>query len=266
MPLSVAALFSLVLTSSAPANRRHAGRAAALLRRLMKVPELAFERALGMSPAALAEYAEAAAKTHAALQATAWTASTRVQFHSRIKFPWKAERTSVAAPFVMGAIALAWSEFPAATAAQLRWAFTYAHAGRRSTVRPTMSAKRDSQPTSTEPTFYPVTKTLLSAILKEGRLPFEVRVNTSETKGKAHDMPDFVLGDDKMFVGVYGEVKRANVLLEDLALSTEQNDQIGRYLAFFVFAAFSLVVDLRVSAMLVSNWHLIVSWRNGDPA
>ena len=50
---------------------RHAGRAAALLRRLMKVPELAFERALGMSPAALAEYAETAAKTHASLQATA---------------------------------------------------------------------------------------------------------------------------------------------------------------------------------------------------
>ena len=50
---------------------RHAGRAAALLRRLMKVPELAFERALGMSPVALAEYAETAAKTHAALQATA---------------------------------------------------------------------------------------------------------------------------------------------------------------------------------------------------
>jgi hypothetical protein len=50
---------------------RHAGRAAALLRRLMKVPELALERALGMSPAALAEQAEMAAKTHAALQATA---------------------------------------------------------------------------------------------------------------------------------------------------------------------------------------------------
>src|SRR6202045_1447560 len=33
--------------------------------------------------------------------------------------------------------------------------------------------------------------------------------------------------------------------------------------SFFVFAAFSLV-DLLVSAMLVSNWHLIVSWRNGD--
>jgi subtilisin family serine protease len=44
--------------------------------------------------------------------------------------------TSVAAPFVTGAIALAWSEFPAATAAQLRWAFMHAHAGGRSTVTP----------------------------------------------------------------------------------------------------------------------------------
>ena len=39
-----------------------------------------------------------------------------------------------------GAIALAWSEFPAATAAQLRWAFTYAHGGRRSTVTPPLLA------------------------------------------------------------------------------------------------------------------------------
>jgi hypothetical protein len=82
----------------------------------------------------------------------------------------------------------------------------------------------DSQPTSTENTFYPAIKALISAVLKERRLPFEVRVNTAETKSKARDLPDFVLGDDKMFVGVYGEVKRANVLLEDLALSTEQND------------------------------------------
>ena len=74
----------------------------------------------------------------------------------------------------------------------------------------------DSQPSSTENTFYPAIRNLISAILKEGRLPFEVRVNTSEAKGKTRDMPDFVLGDDKMFVGVYGEVKRANVTLEDL--------------------------------------------------
>jgi len=50
---------------------RHSGRAAALLRRLMKVPDGAFERALCMSHAALAEYAEAAARSPAALQATA---------------------------------------------------------------------------------------------------------------------------------------------------------------------------------------------------
>jgi SAM-dependent methyltransferase len=89
----------------------------------------------------------------------------------------------------------------------------------------------DSLPSSTENTFYPAIKNLISAILKESRLPFEVRVNTSEAKGKARDMPDFVLGDDKMFVGVYGEVKRPSASLQDLALSIDQNDQIGRYLA-----------------------------------
>jgi subtilisin family serine protease len=44
--------------------------------------------------------------------------------------------TSVAAPFVTGAIALAWSEFPAATVTQLRWAFMHARAGGRRTVTP----------------------------------------------------------------------------------------------------------------------------------
>jgi len=44
-------------------------------------------------------------------------------------------------------------------------------------------------------------------------------------------MPDFVLGDSSLFVGVYGEVKRADATLGDLAISTEQNDQIGRYLS-----------------------------------
>jgi len=44
--------------------------------------------------------------------------------------------TSFAAPFVTGAIALVWSELPAATGAQLRWAFMHAHTGGRSTVTP----------------------------------------------------------------------------------------------------------------------------------
>jgi hypothetical protein len=53
------------------AAARHAKRAAALLRQLMRVPDRAFERALGMSPAALAECAEAATRIPADLQATA---------------------------------------------------------------------------------------------------------------------------------------------------------------------------------------------------
>lgn len=52
------------------AAMRHAGRAAALLRRLMNPPDRTIERALGMSPAALAEQAEAAARIPAASQAT----------------------------------------------------------------------------------------------------------------------------------------------------------------------------------------------------
>ena len=37
--------------------------------------------------------------------------------------------------------------------------------------------------------------------------------------------------NSSLFVGVYGEVKRADTALGDLAVSTEQNDQIGRYLS-----------------------------------
>jgi subtilisin family serine protease len=44
--------------------------------------------------------------------------------------------TSVAAPFVTGAIALIWSEFPTATAAEVKLAVTRASARRRTTVAP----------------------------------------------------------------------------------------------------------------------------------
>jgi subtilisin family serine protease len=44
--------------------------------------------------------------------------------------------TSAAAPFVTGALALLWSEFPVATAAELRFAVTQAGVPRRSTVVP----------------------------------------------------------------------------------------------------------------------------------
>jgi subtilisin family serine protease len=44
--------------------------------------------------------------------------------------------TSVAAPFVTGAIALLWSEFPSATAAEVKYAVTQASAQRRTSVVP----------------------------------------------------------------------------------------------------------------------------------
>jgi subtilisin family serine protease len=44
--------------------------------------------------------------------------------------------TSAAAPFVTGALALAWSQFPAASGAELRLAFMQAHARSRTNVAP----------------------------------------------------------------------------------------------------------------------------------
>jgi subtilisin family serine protease len=44
--------------------------------------------------------------------------------------------TSAATPFVTGAIALLWSEFPAATTTEIRYAVTQASTPRRTTVVP----------------------------------------------------------------------------------------------------------------------------------
>jgi hypothetical protein len=82
-------------------------------------------------------------------------------------------------------------------------------------------------PSSTETSFCPDLKLLLSGVLKGERLPFDVITGTSESGG----MPDFVLGDSSEFVGVYGAVKRADTPLDKLAVSTERNDQIGRCLS-----------------------------------
>ncbi len=50
--------------------------------------------------------------------------------------PLKLGGTSVATPFVTGAVALLWSQFPAASAAEVKAAVTQAIAGRRTTVTP----------------------------------------------------------------------------------------------------------------------------------
>jgi subtilisin family serine protease len=44
--------------------------------------------------------------------------------------------SSIAAPFVIGALALVWSEFPDASAGQVRVAVTQAHLRRRPTIIP----------------------------------------------------------------------------------------------------------------------------------
>jgi subtilisin family serine protease len=50
--------------------------------------------------------------------------------------PFTLGGTSVAVPFVTGAIALLWSEFPEATAAQIKLAISQAYAQRRASVVP----------------------------------------------------------------------------------------------------------------------------------
>ena len=84
--------------------------------------------------------------------------------------------------------------------------------------------------TTTEETFYPAIRDLLTAVLRTQNLPFEVRTGTSEAKEHGTDRPDFVLSDNALFVGVFGEVKKPDIALDDIAASTDRDDQIGRYL------------------------------------
>ncbi len=83
-----------------------------------------------------------------------------------------------------------------------------------------------------EATFYPALQTLLTDLLKESRLSFEVRTSTSERRtGGGTDLPDLAIyektGD---YAAVVGEVKTPREDLAELAMSTERQNQIGRYL------------------------------------
>lgn len=83
-----------------------------------------------------------------------------------------------------------------------------------------------------EATFYPALLTLLSDLLKEARLSFEVRTSTSERRaGGGTDLPDLAIyektGD---YAVVVGEVKTPREDLAELASSTERQNQVGRYL------------------------------------
>src|ERR1044071_2400012 len=87
--------------------------------------------------------------------------------------------------------------------------------------------------TTREESYYPATRNLLVAILKGLGLPAQVRTSTSERRaGGGIDLPDIALYDGEGdFVLVYGEVKTPIPELSELAMSTAQNDQIGRYLS-----------------------------------
>jgi hypothetical protein len=86
---------------------------------------------------------------------------------------------------------------------------------------------------TTEPSYYPAIKTLLSKMLARESLPFEVRASTSESRsGGGHDQPDFALYDGHGdYLVVAGEVKLPSDDIKAIAFSEDRNDQIGRYLA-----------------------------------
>lgn len=91
-------------------------------------------------------------------------------------------------------------------------------------------------PGSTEASYYPAIERLLDSLLRHRGLPFDVRVETSQRRtGEGTggtDLPDLAFYDGGGdYVVVFGEVKTPAVDLPDLARSTENNDQIGRYLA-----------------------------------
>ena len=87
--------------------------------------------------------------------------------------------------------------------------------------------------TTREETYYPEIRTLVQRLLGDLGLPADVRQNTSERReGGRRDVPDLALYDGGGdFVTVCFEVKRPVADIGDLAMSEDQNDQVGRYLA-----------------------------------
>lgn len=87
--------------------------------------------------------------------------------------------------------------------------------------------------TTAEETYYPAIREMMVDILKSQRLPYDVRVNTIERRGsRGLDRPDVALYDTSgEFALVCVEVKTPRDEVEDVAMSEDRNDQIGRYLA-----------------------------------
>lgn len=85
---------------------------------------------------------------------------------------------------------------------------------------------------TTEKSYYPAIKELWARLLEERGLPFEVRVETSEgSSSTGTELPDLALYDRGEFVSVLAEVKTPDVEIDEMAVSTDRNNQVGRYLA-----------------------------------
>ena len=87
--------------------------------------------------------------------------------------------------------------------------------------------------TTIEATYYPLIVQLVTGVLRERKLPFQVRATTSERRSSGgRDQPDIALYDGTGdFLVVCCEVKTPGKDLAEIAFSTDRNDQIGRYLA-----------------------------------
>lgn len=109
--------------------------------------------------------------------------------------------------------------------------------------------------TTTEATFYPAIKHLLTCALLERSLPFEVRTNTSESG----DQPDLAFYDGQGdYLVLAGEAKLPDADLIDLCQSEANKNQIGRYLAQTRAA---VVTNVRGFALVTVD----PSWRQKGP-
>lgn len=88
-------------------------------------------------------------------------------------------------------------------------------------------------PSTREESYYPALHTLLVAVLASRGLPLTVRASTSEAREAGRsDLPDLALYDgDGDIPVVLCEVKLPDQDARTVALSTDRNDQVGRYLA-----------------------------------
>ena len=90
-----------------------------------------------------------------------------------------------------------------------------------------------NDPSTAEDTYYPPLVNLWRALLVSRGLDLDVRANIKQSGGAAKglDRPDLAIYDAAGEPVVLGEVKHPGVELDDLAVSVERNDQVGRYLA-----------------------------------